>query len=797
MSRWPILFAEALLLLHCRCATAAAATTASAGDANAANSSTALTIDAGDTAPVVDGSDLYLATTLNGVDRGLVHFGYRDGALWATASTLRQLGFALPAGTPDPVRLDALEGVHAGYDEAHQSAGITAPAGLLHYATEVVDTHAMTSPEASVAPGLLLNYNLYGSEAQHGASSLNAYAELRAFNRYGVFSNTSLSQTASGGGDSNDRTVRLDSTWSLSFPEQMLTLNVGDALTAATSWSRATRIGGVQFGTDFALQPYRVTTPLAQFFGSATLPSQVDLYVNGMKQYSGNVPVGPFQINTVPGINGAGNAQVVLTDALGQVTTLNFALYNTPQLLQMGLNDWSAELGAVRENYGIDSFDYAHEAMGSATWLHGFSDNFTGEAHAEATPGLWNGGVGGVWSLPDRAGVLSGSIARSDWHGSSGSQFGFGYNWTDGRFNVAVNGTRASSGYRDVASLYGTPPPRLSGSAQAGFNSASLGSFGLGYTHLDYRQQVNRYASAFWSRSFGRLGSLNFNANRNLEDARDRSLFLTWSVSLDDRTYASASVQHGRDGDLAGASAARSIPVEGGFGWRAQAQAGGGLRNGLAELDYLGRYGQVQAGVSDANGEYSGYANATGSLVLMGGGLFAARTVYDGFAVVSTDGVAGVPVKLQNNLYGVTDKDGLLLVTPLNAYQNNRIDIDAMNLPADLRIDRVEAQAVPERRAGTLVRFAITPMRAAVVVLVDASGKPLPLGAAVRVRGEEGEPALVGYDGEVYFDTLAEHDVLDVDAPAGACSVAFDYRKQDDGGIPRIGPLTCAKGASP
>src|SRR6185437_8183956 len=144
---------------------------------------------------------------------------------------------------------------------------------------------------------------LYGTQSDGGTGSLSAFTELRAFSGSGVLSSTALSQMTHGDGSWSSRSVRL-----------------GDTLTAATSWSRSTRIGGVQIGTNFSLQPYRITTPLPEFMGSATLPSQVELYVNGMKQYSGNVPAGPFQLNTVPGINGEGNAQVVLTNALGQVT---------------------------------------------------------------------------------------------------------------------------------------------------------------------------------------------------------------------------------------------------------------------------------------------------------------------------------------------------------------------------------------------------------------------------------------------------------------------------------------------
>src|SRR5699024_10169644 len=111
------------------------------------------------------------------------------------------------------------------------------------------------------------------------------------------------------------------------------TVSAGDILTGSLSWSRSTRLGGLQFGSNFDLQPYMTTTPLPSFFGSATLPSEVELYINGLKQYSGDVPAGPFEINTAPSFSGVGNAQLVLKDALGQNTTLNFTLYDAQRLL--------------------------------------------------------------------------------------------------------------------------------------------------------------------------------------------------------------------------------------------------------------------------------------------------------------------------------------------------------------------------------------------------------------------------------------------------------------------------------
>ena len=742
-------------------------------------------------------SNLYLETTLNGTDRGLMRFRFLGDSLWADVETLRELGFRLAADTPSPVRLESLAGVKVGYDVSRQAVALTVPLALLDMPTQMIGGAPGPAPTPNTTPGALLNYTLYGTQGERATTTASAFTELRAFNNAGVLSSTQLSQVARAGteGDWATQSVRLDTSWTSSFPDSALSLRVGDTLTAATTWSRATRIGGLQFGTNYALQPYRVTTPLPQFLGAATLPSQVELFVNGMKQYTGEVPAGPFQLNAVPGINGAGNAQVVVTDALGRATTLNFSLYNTPELLQEGLSDWSTELGVVRRNYGFESFSYGSDPVASGTWRHGVTNGFTAEVHAEASRDLANAGVGGAWLLGQKGGVLSGSVAHSQSDGLSGSQYGVGYSWSDTRFFASASGIRADAGYRDVATFYGAPPPQISASAQAGFNTALMGSFSLGYVHLRDTLQTSRYGTFNWSISLGRNLFASFNVNQNLDLNSDRSVFLNINLALDD-IFTGASVQHSGGRNLFSANASLTTPQEGGWGWRAQAQQGDDTHSAQGEIDYLGRYGLVQAGLSNIGGNTTGFASATGSLVLMEGHVKAARNITNGFAVVSTDGVPDVPVKLQNNVVGTTDRDGLLLVTPLNPYQNNKLSIDPMDLPPDVRIAKVDANATPADRAGALVRFGITPVRAATIVLVDAQGKPLPVGSQARLQGSSDAPAFVGFDGLVYLDNLAPRNMLEVAGAKGSrCRVAFDLPEQR--GIARIGPLTCISGAAP
>jgi len=744
------------------------------------------------------GTDLYLDLSLNGMPRGLAPFGLRDGELWASAAALRQLGFVLPAGSFDPVRLASLPGVQVQFDARGQSVAVIAPLALLKLPTTVIGVPATATQAASASPGLLLNYDLYGTQGSGNTSSLNAFTEIRAFNGTSVLSNTALTQATRGDVNSGwqGRSARLDTTWSRSFPEDLLTLRVGDTLTSALPWSRATRIGGIQLSRNFALQPYQTTAPLPAFIGSATLPSQVELYVNGMRQYSGQVPAGPFQLNTLPNINSTGQAQVVLTDALGRATTLSFSLYDTHQLLAKGLSDWSLELGAVRQNYGLSSFDYGRDPAASGTWRYGISDSFTLETHGEATRGLAAAGAGGAWRL-GVLGLLSGAVAQSRHSAGSGTQLNLGYNWQNQHLNFGVDSTRTRGNYIDVASLYGSAPPIGTGRALVGYSTQNLGSFGMSYLYLRYAgQDATRFANAYWFKSLGRLASFNVSLNQNLERRSERNLFVGFSWTLEGGSSISTGVQRDNIRTSYTADAQGSAPSEGGFGWRAGLREGEGQSGGQAEFNYLGRHGRLSTGVSVFGDSRYAYANASGGLVFMGGRPFASRRIHDAFAVVSTDGVASVPVMLENRKIGLTDGQGMLLVVPLNAYQNNQLAIDPMQLPASLRLTSTKLMATPSDRSGTLVRFGITPIRAASILLVDSAGQPLPLGSLVRINSQSGEPSLVGFDGVVYLDTLESHNVLVVQTPASACRVSFDYRK-DGEGIPEIGPLRCVKEATP
>lgn len=396
--------------------------------------------------PLTANQTLYLDVSLNSTPRGLMPFIENRGRLQASPDVLRQLGFN--ANGDAPVYLDQISGAVVRYDARLQTLALDVPLDQLTLPTTVLSRPQTRAPAGSASPGLLLNYDVYGSRVDT-LGNLSLSSELRLFGvGNGTFENTAVSRRYQQPGDRRWRgeSVRLDTRWSLDFPDKAMTLEVGDFYSGFVDWTRPVRLGGLQIGRNYGLQPYRVLTPTPSFLGQAVVPSTVELYVDGLRQYSGQVPVGPFQLAAQPGISGTGNAQVVVTDAFGRMQTLDFSFYGTQQLLAKGLSDWSVGVGNLREDFGQRSFAYDDRTVASASWRGGISDTFTGEAHAEGGGGLAQAGIGGWWLLGG-AGVFNAAYAHSNHHGLQGGQWALGYSWNNRRLNVNLRSVRRACWY--------------------------------------------------------------------------------------------------------------------------------------------------------------------------------------------------------------------------------------------------------------------------------------------------------------------------------------------------------------
>lgn len=735
------------------------------------------------------GTPLFLSVKVNGMDHGLARFALIGQELWATRSVLAGLGLRVAGDKPDEfLAVAEAAGGSVSYDAPSQSVSFMVAPTKLAVATSRLNFENQDMPVAQSAMGALVNYDVYANYSG-GRVSLDAFTEARAFSGNMLLENTALFRD---GPSAAKGAVRLDTTAAISFPSRRLTLRAGDLITRGTSGSRPVRMAGLRFGTDFALQPYIVTAPIPSFFGEAALPSTVDLYINGIKRYSGEVTPGPFEIGAGPNlVNGAGDARVVVTDALGQITTLDFPVYDTPLLLRKGLTEWSLEVGAVREHYGSRSFNYASEVSASASWRGGLTDRLTLDAHGETSGSLMNGGVGASLLLP--IGVVSSSLSASTNDGKSGGQVEIGYAFNARSFSLTASLQRASEDFADIASVNGTQTLLARDLLTAGYNSERFGSFGLGvFRQRQKGEPRSSYASVNWYKSLGRQVSMGLSGNFDLESSSGGAAFLSLTFTPGKRDQANLSLHRTDRRSSVSASYRRSVPFDGGTGWALDGNYSGGKFQAAGQVDHLGPHGQVTAGLRTQGSNVAGYAGYSGAVVLMGSDVFASRKIFDGFALVSTNGIADVPVRLQNRAVGQTNDRGYLLVTGLNAHQINEIRIDPANLPATLSIDHLTERAVPARGAGAFVEFPIASDKSVLMILVDETGAEVPVGSVVRTEDASESIAVVGFDGQVYLEDSRPASLMIVETQDGLCTARLP-QASDQFIAGRLGKVVCRK----
>ena len=136
----------------------------------------------------------------------------------------------------------------------------------------------------------------------------------------------------------------------------------------------------------------------------------------------------------------------------------------------------------------------------------------------------------------------------------------------------------------------------------------------------------------------------------------------------------------------------RAAPTDGGFGWNLAYAGGQGSNSDYRQADLTWRTSllETRAGLYGNRNDYTRWGEVSGSLVAMNGGVYATNTINDAFALVSTNGYAGIPVSYENQRIGVTNDKGYLLVPTVTSYYHAKFQIDPLNLPADVNLPSVE-----------------------------------------------------------------------------------------------------------
>ena len=782
---------------------------------------------------------LALEMVVNGHATGKIgEFVLRDGALFARLDELQSLGFRVPktasAGADGLVALSALPQLAWHINQSTQVLEVTATNSVLEPTLLQAGMNPENGASLGSGTGVTLDYTINDTYVTNQNIGSGLF-DLRAFSPWGVLSSGVLGFAGAGpNGPGSNSAVRLDTVYTYSDIDSLDRYRLGDFISGGLTWSRPVRLGGAQFSSDYSMRPDLVTFPLPTMSGSATVPSTADVLVNGTRQFSREIPPGPFEIPHLPVVTGAGTVTLMLTDALGRQVATTLPFYASSELLAPGLQTFTAEVGAVRNKWGSVSNDYGDLAT-AATLRRGLSNTLTLETHVEGTSGFAMAGGGLAMNVANLA-ILDFSIAGSTTPEQTARQLSIGAQHLGQIFSLGASAQYADSDFQDIAAQDGDPVPRRRFSANTGLSLRQFGSIGVAYTGIDrdavptpirlyvpandaaipdvavpvdgmptppppnnlpqretyyfLPAQHARVLSASYSVQLGKFSTY-LTAFDDLVEGGERGVLGGVSRPFGARSSANVSVGSAAVGSsITQVQAQQPATTVGDWGYRLYGD-NGKTPHTFGDLQYKAPWSLVSIG-ADQTGQQQPTlrASAQGALTFADGGLFATNTIYDSFAIVDTNGMADVHVLFENRDMGKTDSGGRLLVPELRSFDINRLAIDPTDVPADTAVALAEREVRPPYRSGVVVKFPMQASHGALLRLVDEAGKPISLGSAATLRAT-GVSLPVGYDGETFAQDLSPHNELAIEQPDGRrCTVRFDYQPIP-GEIPILGPLPC------
>jgi outer membrane usher protein len=724
-------------------------------------------------------------------------------------------------GPEDWVALNRVKGMTVTLNQRTLALDLSATVDMF----ERTNINVVETPKVVVSPiplGAYVNYDLV-ADSIRGVKSVRGLFEGVLFSEYGSFVSNHLYANVSGApavtGQPATFNARLDTYFQKDFVDSTTRFKIGDTVINPGSWGRGVRIGGLQIGTDFSLNPRFISSPLLDFRGQASVPSIVDLFVNSNLVRRFEVAPGPFSIAQIPIISGTGEARIVVRDALGKDVTITQPFFNAPAQLRAGLSQYSFELGALRRNYGIDSNQYGAPVV-AGTYRYGVSDKLTIEGRAESLLRAENGvnklTVAGLSAVTPfgNGHYLAPTIAMSNSDVGSGTQFALQYGYSGARVFYGLRAEHATANFRQLGFVGGELAQAHRYNASVGLRVGN-GSISLALTESQPRPftilsgpaaglQIGGYKTQIGTLSYNTSLMAGWNMStgisRVVSNTSSNLAFLSLSYSPSSTSYVNANLNVSKP-DGAGSTLTASVragqrPSDlGGIGYDIEASTNR-ERAGVSTITRVGEFGAEVAYENKAvQGQSAGSARLTarGAVVVTGEGVMASRPVNNSFVVVSAPAMANSPVRTSGGAGVTLNSAGKAVLTRVGAYDNAEIQVMPESTPLDVTIDRLSTKVTPGAKAGAIARLEVRRTKAVTLRLVDASGKVLPTGTAFEVfdtaTKTKSEAGVVGLDGLLYIKDLPQNARVFARSAGQVCDLKLPSVPNEL--IPDLGDIQC------
>lgn len=691
---------------------------------------------------------------LNQVDRDTEVLVFeQDQQLYAECSVLKQLKVKVElmsrSGRKPEFCLLTAAGIKSELDGSLQAVKIELP-GNYFEAQSLSESPLLMPDKASL--GGFVNYDLYFEDAQ-GSREYSALSEIGLFRDYWLLDHAMLAKHVEGGEGKRSEMLRLNSTFSIDFPQNYTRLMLGDSTTVMNPFTNSLRFGGLSFGTSYTERPDFIYWNAPTLRGSAALPSKVDLLLNGVSIYQQQVTPGDYVLQTGASIQQGGDAQVVVEDVLGNRTVQTFPLMINNRLLLPELNEYNISLGKLRYNYNIENDDY-REFFSNLYFRRGVSHATTLGFNAAYSEEVQNLGL--MWTQSaGKIAVLDMYAAGSRSAQEDGYSAGTALTRSWRKVSAGASIAYASHGYRILGYQDSLSVPKYDILAYLNvYDVPRVGSVNANYVQREYYDDAEGYSvdskmlNLGISRSFSSSLALGLTYFNDFAPEGDQGVYFSLNYNFDSRRslYASHSTE-----DFSRLQFVQNNVAETGLDYTLGAYQREGDVTYQAYGAYGTRFGDLSAQYLQSPDYDSSMLSYRGALVVLGKKAALTRYVDNAFALVQVGDYADVDIYRSLSPMGATRKDGSFFVHNIVPYVTYDISFNQDQLMIDDKIDYSSKRIIALDKRGYALNFPVYQTRLIVARLLDEQGQILARASEVYLNQSKSEFFPVDGEGKVYL----------------------------------------------
>lgn len=666
--------------------------------------------------------------------------------------------------------------ITAKFDSIKHVLALNVPTSAMKGAQHLNNEHDLIPHSAPF--GSYINYDLLYKtfSAEQDLHEFGLRNELNIFWKDSLFQNSILMRQSQFDDRTENQFTRLFTQLNIENPKRLTTWQIGDSISPATPAQRGVYFAGLQYGTSFMQRPSFVYWNIPTIQGSALTPSNIDLYINGIRSYSNKVNPGEFNIDSGAFFNGDGTAQLVIEDVLGNKTVQDLDLSVNNQLLRKGLNDYNFAVGRIRYNFDEDSNDY-RDYFASAYYRSGISNKLNLGFNAQYSEDVQTLGVFSNQFFP-KIGILNLGAAYSHADEKNGYKLHLGFSKNATLYNIGFSSELNNRNFTTLGLEHDTHLPKFDHLLYFGINQIPvLGHLTLNYieqrqhTHTDYSDK--KIFSMRGGRSITDQLYFNYSVNQEFAEQDEFSFDLSLSYQFD--TKRSAFLHQSKN--TTGIHFSQVDQSLTGIDYYVGARASEDDVFFNADALIKRNFGDLNLRYNKSNDSNQAQVNLKGAFTLLDGSMGLTKAINYPFTLVRLADQPNIDIYRNNEMIGQTNHKGELFVHRLIPYTMQHLSFNQDQLPIEYATPIRDQNIIPYNLRGYVVNFPILRSQDIQFKLINAQGNALPTGSLLSASDHQIELTPVGQEGLITLYGLVEGTTYRFTVKTSATeSCQFEYK---------------------